>query len=348
MRALSPFSRDIGWMLVTLKDVARGAGVSTATAGRVLGDYGYSSAEARRKVLRAARELGYRVDAVARSLATGRTNAIGLVVADIENPFFAEAARGVSDVAAEHGHTVILANTDEDVGKEETAVTVLLEKRVDGLIVTPASSDHQENLAPLLTQGFAVVMLDRKVEGLSTDSVLVQNIEGARQAVAYLITLGHKRIGAVCDSLQITTNIERIAGYRQAHAEAGLPVDKSLIRVGGHTRQAALEETKALLALSWPPTALFAASNFMTIGALLAIRETGRSIPKDVALVGFDDMDWTTLCQPQLTTVAQPVYELGRVAAERLLARIKGDQSPPAEIRLPVELVVRESCGVMG
>jgi LacI family transcriptional regulator len=335
-------------VLVTLKDVARRAGVSTATAGRVLGGYGYSSAESRRKVLRAARELGYRVDAVARSLATGRTNAIGLVVADIENPFFAEAARGVSDVAAEHGNTVILANTDEDVGKEETAITVLLEKRVDGLIVTPASSEHQENLAPLLTQGFAVVMLDRKVEGLAADSVLVQNIEGARQAVAYLINLGHKRIGAVCDSLQITTNIERIAGYRQAHAEAGLPLDESLIRVGGYTRQAALEETKALLALPCPPTALFAANNFMTIGALLAIRETGRSIPKDVALVGFDDMDWTTLCQPQLTTVAQPVYELGRVAAERLLARIKGDQSPPAEIRLPVELVVRESCGVMG
>ena len=332
-------------MSVTIRDVARAAGVSTATAARALGGYGHASPAARRKVSESARQLGYRPNVVARALVSRATTTVGLVVGDIENPFFAAAARGLADVMDAHGYTVLLANADEDAGRERRAVDALRARQVDGMVVVPAPGASPEHLAELVTAGVPLVLLDRAVVGVAADSVLVRNVAGARAAVAHLAGLGHRRIGVVSDSPEITSSAERIQGYRQALRAAGIAPDADLVSIGGPTR--ADGEAAALRLLDRPdrPTAVFTANNFMTVGALRAARSLGLRIPDDVALVGFDDLDWTTLVQPPVTVVRQPVADLGRVAGERLLRRLEGDAGPPKRIRLDANLIVRGSCG---
>ncbi|HEX5248433.1 MAG TPA: LacI family DNA-binding transcriptional regulator [Gaiellales bacterium] len=332
-------------MSVTIRDVARAAGVSTATAARALGGYGHASPAARRKVSESARQLGYRPNVVARALVSRTTTTVGLVVGDIENPFFAAAARGLADVMDAHGYTVLLANADEDAGRERRAVDALRARQVDGMVVVPAPGASPEHLAELVTAGVPLVLLDRAVVGVAADSVLVRNVAGARAAVAHLAGLGHRRIGVVSDSPEITSSAERIQGYRQALRAAGIAPEPGLISIGGPTRDDG--EAAALRLLDRPdrPTAVFTANNFMTVGALRAARSLGLRIPEDVALVGFDDLEWTTLVQPPVTVVRQPVADLGRVAGERLLRRLEGDAGPPKRIRLDANLIVRGSCG---
>src|SRR5689334_123042 len=323
-------------MSVTIRDVARAAGVSTATAARALGGYGHASPAARRKVSESARQLGYRPNVVARALVSRATTTVGLVVGDIENPFFAAAARGLADVMDAHGYTVLLANADEDAGRERRAVDALRARQVDGMVVVPAPGASPEHLAELVAAGIPLVLLDR---------VLARNAAGARAAVGHLAGLGHRRIGVVSDSPEITSSAERIQGYRQALRAAGITPDPGLVSIGGPTRDDG--EAAALRLLDRPdrPTAAFTANNFMTAGALRAARSLGLRIPGDVALVGFDDLDWTTLVQPPVTVVRQPVADLGRVAGERLLRRLDGDAGPPKRIRLDANLIVRGSCG---
>ena len=329
-------------MAVTLKDVARAAGVSQATAARALGGYGYASATARRRVQESAGRLGYTPNAVARALVSNATLTVGLVVGDIENPFFAAVARGLSDVLEAAGYTVLLANADEDPERERRALRALRSRRVDGLAVVPAPGARLEEV---VAAGVALVQLDRAVRGLAADAVLVDNSAGAAAAVSHLIGLGHRSIGIVCDSPQISSTAERIAGYRKALRAAGIEADPGLVSIGGPRQGEALRAAFDLLQRSDRPTAVFTASNFMTHGVLQAARELGLRIPSDLALVGFDDLDWTTLVDPPLTVVSQPVVELGRTAGERLLARIHGDTSPPRRVRLHTQLIVRGSCG---
>ena len=190
-----------------------------------------------------------------------------------------------------------------------------------------------------------VVQLDRAVRGLAADAVLVDNGHGARVAVEHLIGLGHARIGLVSDTPRISSSAERIAGYRRALRGAGLVGSTSWCRSAARRRRTAALAALDLLRRSPRPTAVFTANNFMTVGTLLAARELGLRIPEDVALVGFDDLDWTTLVDPPLTAISQPVADLGRAVGERLLARIAGDEGPPRRLRLPTELIVRGSCG---
>lgn len=335
-------------MAVTIRDVAREAGVSQATAARALAGYGYVSGRARARVRAAAERLGYRPHHVARALASGSTMTVGLVVGDIENPFFAAAARGLADALDEQGYTVLLANSDEDLEQERLAVETLLARHVDGLVVVPASPGSAGHLAPVAEAGRPLVLLDRPVKGLRVDTVMVDNAAGAARAVRHLISHGHCRIGMVSDSPEIGTSAERIAGYRRALREKGIATDAGLLSIGGPTPADGHAATHALLAAAEPPSALFTANNFMTLGAVRAVRELGLTIPTEVALVGFDDLDWTTIVDPPLTVVAQPVHELGRTVGERLLARLGGGGGVPRRIRLRTELVVRASCGETG
>ena len=330
---------------VTIKDVARKAGVSPATASRVAGNYGYTSKTSRRKVLAAIQELGYRPNFVARSMVTKYTHTLGLIVTDITNPFFAQLMRSVEDIAWEAGYTLFLANTDENPEREKAIIQTILERQVDGLILVPASSQPAPYLEHFLQQGIPLVLLDRNVRGLSVDTVMVDNENGAFKAVTHLIHLGHHRIGMVIDNLDISTNTERLAGYRRAYQEAGLPVDEHLIQSCQFTEQSAFNLTITLLNQPDRPTALFAANNFMTLGILRATREANLRIPEDIALVGFDELDWTGISPLQITTVAQPVHELGSIAAQRLLVRLLGDQTSPMEIRLNTKFIIRKSCG---
>ena len=332
-------------MRFTIKDVARKAGVSPATVSRVVGNYGYASQESRKKVMAAIRELDYRPNAIARSLVKKTTGVIGMVVTDIQNPFFACLVRGVEQAIWQKGYALFLANTDEDVSREQAILTILEEKQVDGVILVPASSEKTRHLCNFADLGIPFVLLDRSARGINVDTVLVDNENGAYQAVSHLIGLSHRRIGVIIDNLDITTNIERMAGYRRALIEARLPVEEDLIRSCQFTEQSAFEICARMFKTDKPPTALFTANNFMTIGALRAIHVVGLRVPEDIAIVGFDDLESSQICWPGLTVVAQPTHAMGIMAAERLLARISKQPSLPMEIRMQTEFIIRQSCG---
>lgn len=335
-------------VVVTIRDVAARAEVSQATAARALGGYGYVGAASRRAVLDAAQELGYRPNNVARALVSGTTRTIGLVVGDIENPFFAAAARGLSDVVEEEGYTLLLANSDEDLERERRAIDVLRTQLVDGLVVAPVSGNDGDHLRVLESDNRPLVLMDRAIRGLQVDAVMVDNAGGARTAIEHLLKFGHDRIGVVSDADEISSTAERLRGYRKALRDAGIEPDPGLVSVGPSTRAGGYDAARVLLERPDRPRALFTLNNFMTAGAVRAIRDFGLRIPDDVALVAFDELEWTTLVDPPITVVAQPVAELGRAVGARLLARLQGDDSTPKRTRLRTELIVRSSCGPGG
>jgi LacI family transcriptional regulator len=336
----------------TIPDVARRAGVSTATAARALGGYGAVSESARDAVLAAAEELGYQRNELARAMITGRTNTIGLVIADIENPFFARAARGVSDAARAAGFEVILTNTDEDAAVERSNLQLLLAKRVDGLLIAPTSADGT-HLAGVAQGGCPVVLFDRRVEGLTLDTVLVDNVAAARDVVERLLAAGHRRIAMVTggsrpdertqDRLSVSTGDDRVDGYLAALTAAGTDEPRTYLRTAAQNPDIAFGLTTELLGLPSPPTAVFASDSRVALGVLKAIRAAGLDVPRDISMVGFDDADWTSVVNPAISVVAQPTYELGRRAAELLLARIAGDEQPPGVHMMTTTFLARGS-----
>jgi LacI family transcriptional regulator len=336
----------------TIPDVARRAGVSTATAARALGGYGAVSGAAREAVLAAAEELGYRRNELARAMITGRTNTIGLVIADIENPFFAGAARGVSDAARESGYEVVFTNTDEDPDVERSAVRVLLSKRIDGIIVAPTSADG-DHLVAAQRGGCPVVLLDRRLENFPVDTVLVDSVAAARGVVERLVAAGHERIAMVTGGVSraertsgrpgVSTGQDRVDGFLDGLADAGIADPQAYLRTGAHNPDLAFALTKQLLALPLPPTAVFASNSRVALGVIKAIRDAGLEIPREISMVGFDDADWTSVVNPPISVVAQPTYALGRRAAELLLARLTGSEAPPAVHMLPTDFLSRAS-----
>jgi LacI family transcriptional regulator len=347
----------------TLGDVASAADVSVATAARALGDYGSVSAATKERVRAAAERLGYRPNHLARSMVTGSTRTLGVVVSDIENPFFSNALRGISDVAGDAGYEVVIVNTDEDPGIERDAVRTLLERRVDGLVVSPAVGAEPGHLQRALSGGIPVVLLDRIVLGVPGDSVGIDNRDAARSATQRLVEAGHTRIGLVTgDSAEShpglarvvgagvqtafggTTGL-RVAGYRDALLQAGLPLDPALLAAEGLRPQDAAHATRRLLQLPDPPTALIGLDSLLTLGVLQGLDELGLRWPQDVSVIGFDDADWTEAVSPPLTVVAQPVQDIGRTACELLLRRLRGHDGRPEHRWLPTSLVERASVG---
>lgn len=330
-------------MAVTIRDVGARAGVSQATAARALGGYGHVSAAVHTRVKQAAVELGYVPNSVARALASGITHAVGLVVSDIENPFFSAVARGMSNVLDDSGHTLLLANSDEDLDRERVAIEALRARQVDSLVVVPSSASASPHLRAAAADA-PLVLLDRTIPRLAVDSVTVDNKGGARRAVEHLIEHGHRRIGLVSDEPDISTSAERLAGYRAALLGAGIAVDEHLISLGGPTPEEGYRAARRVLEAPDRPTALFTANNFMTLGAMRAMRDLDLKVPRDLSLVGFDDLEWTTLVDPPLTVVAQPATELGEAAARRVLARLAGADGRPRRVRLETKLIIRASC----
>ena len=324
----------------TIRDVAERAGVSPMTASRVLSGRGYASEAARDAVQGAAAELGYRPNSIARALVQGSTRSIGLVVSDVENPFFAGAARAIADALEVGGYTVLLTNSDEDPEREERLVEALRSRQIDGLIVAPAAGSSR-HLVRAVADGVPLVQIDRAVRGLEADAVLVDNGHGAAVAVDHLVALGHRRIACVSDPHALGSARERLEGFRRAARRHGL--DPLVVEAAGVTQGDGRAATVRALELA--PTALFTTSNFMTAGAMHAVTGQGLAIGRDVALIGFDDLDWTTLVDPPITVVAQPVAELGRTAATLLVARLGPGAHAPRRVRLKTALVVRQSCG---
>jgi DNA-binding LacI/PurR family transcriptional regulator len=286
--------------------------------------------------------LSYRPSRVARSLRVQRSSIIGLIVSDIQNPFFTTVARAVEDVAYQHQFSVFLCNTDEDPEKETLYIDLMLAEHVAGVIVTPSSSTSKA-YRHLVDADVPVVALDRRVEDGDIDTVVVDNVSGAYEAVAHLIAEGHRRIGAVLGTRVSTTGEERYRGYARALEAHGIALDPALVRSGVGRTGIGYEYTQELLALANPPTALFVGNNLLTIGALRAIQERGLQIPVDIALASFDETDWMYFVRPALTVVAQPTYELGQIAAEMLLRRLDDKHTPPQEVVLRPTLLIRDS-----
>jgi LacI family transcriptional regulator len=328
----------------TVQDVARHAGVSVATVSYVLNGTRFVSAGLRERVLAAVRELHYEPNAAARTLRSNRSHTLGLILPDLRNPFFTEALRGVEDVAEAHGYTVLLANSDEDPRREATHLRVLRGKHIDGLILAPAGALYPD-LEQLVEERFPLVLLDRDLAGLGASAVMLDNRAAARAAVEHLIRLGHQRVGMIAGRPPISSTVDRQRGYRRALEQAGVPFDEQLVATGGSTIEGGAAAVRALLELPSPPTAIFAANNLMTIGAVMALERHGLSIPRDIALVGFDDFAWADVFRPRLTTVAQPLYELGRAAAELVLKQLAREEDGPRRVLLAGTLVVRDSSG---
>src|SRR5919199_1644565 len=335
--------------MVTVRDVARHAGVSTSTVSHVLNRTRFVSDELRDRVVAAMRELHYHPNAAARMLSLKRSNALGLIVSDIRNPFFASVTRGVEDVAQEHGYTLVLCNSDEDVLKESACLKTLESRQVDGVLLASAGV-ADEHVTRLVHAGYPMVLVDRDLPGLGTPAVLLDNEGAAYSAVRHLIERGHKRIGMLSGRGSISTTTERVAGYQRALREAGLELDDGLVISGESTSEGGAAATHALLDREPPPTAIFSGNNLMSIGALHAITSRNLSVPGDVALVGFDDFPfpWSDAFRPHLTTVAQPTYELGRRAAEMLVHMLNGSSTRSAQRTvLQGKLVIRESSGAL-
>lgn len=342
----------------TIIDVARDAGVSPATAGRVLGGYGTPSPELVRRVQDSARRLGYRANDVARSIVTGSTRVIGVVVSDIENPFFARAVNGISDRARAAGYEMLLVSTKMDLARERSAVEALMAKRVDGMIVASASVSEGGHLRRVREAGVPLVLLDRRNDGAgAVDSVLLDNRAAAQRAVSHLLDLGHRAVAVVTSATpgegrsarrrrsaaEFPSSL-RFEGYLDALDEAGVTCDPGWV-LRCDDADAACERVRDLLVTRPEVTAVFATTNVMTGGAFRAIMDGDRRCPEDVSLMGFDDHEWSTLVRPQLSVVAQPAYDLGAAAGTVLLGRLAGpgSRSAPSETILQSSLIVRGS-----
>ncbi|MBN9046955.1 MAG: LacI family DNA-binding transcriptional regulator [Rhizobiales bacterium] len=328
---------------VTLKDVAAEAKVSRATAARALNSYGYVGDETALRVQAAAERLGYRGNRVAQALRRGQLPVVGFVLGDIQNPFFARIAHDLEVSLRERRHNLLLASSEENLAQEKDLFESLRGLSVRGFIVAPTSADDNAHLETSIREGTPIVLIDRAVGNLACDSVVVDNEGGARKAVDYLIENGHRRIGLLQDETHIVTAQERFVGYRSALETHGIAFDPALISVSPSTIEHGIEATIRLFRQSNPPTAVFTVDSLMTQGALLALRSMGLSIPRDVSLIGFDDFNLATFTDPQITVVAQPVAEIGPLAAEMLLDRLAGKKDSPRNVRFPTRLIVRGS-----
>ena len=329
-------------MAVTLREVAARAGVSAITASRALNKTGYVSEATRARVIAAADALNYVPNAVASSLRSNKTQLFALLT-DITNPFWAIVERSIEDVALEAGYSVILCNTNEDQAKEGRYIDLLLRMRIDGLIIAPTRDSTPDPAKPG-PPGSAFRAHRPAGSGVVADSVRGDSRGGAYQMTEHLLSTGYRRIGMISGPLTVSTAEERAAGYQQAVTAAGLPLDETLILYGQYTENWGYQAAQQLMARRPRPDALFAANNFIALGALEALYTLGLRVPEDVAVVSFDDITQLTAAR-FLTTAIQPAQEMGRIAVRLLLDRLARPAKAAEDIVLPVEFIVRSSCG---
>lgn len=332
----------------TIYHVAEKAGVSVATVSRMINESGYVSPRSRSRIRAAMETLQFEPNSLARSLTTRQTEMLALLLTDIANPFSAEIARGVQDVAQQAGYIPIICSID-DARIERETVQALRRKRVDGLILTPMQGERSDDNGPLLHRlcdhGMVMVCIGRRPVHPHADEVSTDTAAGAQAAVAHLAALGHRRIAFIGGRISRGVAIGRLTGYRQGLSEAGLSADVRLVREGDLDEESGRRETAALLELPEPPTAIFCVNDRTAFGVRSMLAERGLRVPEDVSVVGFDDIPLASLIQPPLTTVRQPTHELGRLAATFLLERIAHPDAAHQRSVLPCQLVVRGTSG---
>ena len=342
----------LGWLkwvtsMATIRDVAARAGVSVATVSHVMNESRFVSEDTKQRVLAAIAALDYRRDGIARSLRRGQTGTIGAIIADITNPFFSDLVKGIGETIHDFPGklNVILCNTEEDAARELLYLDVLMEKRIDGLILAPAGG-NVAYLEALVARDFPLVFVDRALASVAADSVLVDNLAAATALVAHLIARGHRRIAVLKATLHASSITERVQGHARAMAAAGLDFDAGMIVESASSIDAAFEGGRALLALDPLPDAVFCTNNFMTLGMMRALNEKGLRCPQDVAIAGFDDFQWADAFRPRMTAVAQSGYDQGCAAARLLRDRITKAQTGPAvHLVHGTTLNIRESSG---
>ena len=329
--------------MATMKDVALRAGVSTTTVSHIINNTRYVSEDLRQKVMDAIAELNYQPHGPARSLRTKQTRTIGMIIPDNSNPFFAEIARSVEDAAFENQYNVILCNSDGSALKELNYIRLLIEKGVDGLAFISAGKDPQ-SIELLSHQSIPWAVADREIPSVKVDEVLVDNLDGGFQATEYLISLGHRRIGCIAGPGQLTPSFERLTGYKQALDRAGINLAPDLILHGDFRSASGYDTCRTLIRHPEPPSAIFACNDLMAIGALQAAHDCGLSIPRQLSIIGFDDIAWSSFTFPRLTTISQPKKEMGRLLTAWLVDRIKNNQLPQRRTTLRAKLIERDSC----
>lgn len=325
---------------VTIKDVAALAGVSKATASRVLTGHPATSSEARAKVIAAAEQLDFRPNAQARGLRSAKTHVVGLLVSDVRNPFFADLAHAVEQAALAAGYVILLGNANESEDQQDRFLDTLIDQRVDGVIVAP-QSDGGGSIRALLERGIPTVFVDRTVQGVTVPSVTTDSSQGINQAVRHLAELGHRRIGYIAGPQSISTGRERLGAFVDAMRDAGLDQDAELTVFGDFQAASGASATEQLFRLDKPPTAILVADSPMAVGAVGKIHELGLRVGQEVALVAFDNIDWFALLNPPLSVISHSVEDMGRAAVDLLVTVIDGGQ--PESVILPSELIIRES-----
>ncbi|MGC4047636.1 MAG: LacI family DNA-binding transcriptional regulator [Armatimonas sp.] len=328
---------------ITIDDVAREAEVSAASVSRVVSGKGYVSEETRRRVTAALVRTGYVVNRQARGLAGGRSQVVGLVVPDLDTSYIGEVVRGIDEELSIDSYDLMLYTTHRRKHRESVFASTLTSGLADGLLLV-LPSDPAAYLDSFARRGFPFVLIDQGGFYDRGPSVGATNFQGAYDGTAYLLDLGHTRIGFVTGTMEMGCAIDRQRGYTKALLDRGIAIDETLIRTGDFHQPLGYERASELLALDEPPTAIFASNDDSAFGVMDAIRDRGLRVGDDVSVIGFDDIMTATMVHPKLTTVRQPLHEMGRRATRMLLDMIESPDLPRERIDLPTELVIRESC----
>ncbi|HSV31226.1 MAG TPA: LacI family DNA-binding transcriptional regulator [Atribacteraceae bacterium] len=328
----------------TIKDVARQAGVSTATVSHVLNETRFVHEATRHWVLKAVQELDYRPNIVAKSLRRRKTGTVGLIFCDLVSPFFSDLFQSVETTLGKNGFDLLVTNTGYDFEKEKAACELFYSKQVDGIILVPGS-DRGEHLQFLVDRNIPIVLLDKKVSHVKTDLVMVNNRRGSQILINYLVSLGHRRIGIIAGPQDTSTGKERLEGYYQALNDHEIPVDPHMVKVSDFLEKGGYQSTLELLDMSSPPSVIYCCNSPMLMGALKAFQEKNIIIPSQLGLAVFDDLPWFRFIKPPLTAVAQPSFALGESAAMLLISRMLKKHTRPKKVVLNVELKRRLSAG---
>ncbi|WP_099159504.1 LacI family DNA-binding transcriptional regulator [Virgibacillus ndiopensis] len=324
---------------VTIKDIAEKSGVSTATVSRVLNKNGYASTEIKNKVFSVAKELNYRPNGIARSLKMHKTNTIGIIIPDISNPYFMKISKGIEDIIQKEDYILIFVSGDENPVKEEKTLKVLLENRVEGIVLATSSEDD-ENITKIQQAGVPVVLIDRKLENQldDLDFVVEDNVEAAYQLTKYLIEKGHRNIGVINGSLKVSTGMERYTGYRKAIKEFGIEENTDFVFNGNFIQEDGEEAVTKFFELETKPTAILSFNNTMAYGAVLQLTRMGLTVPDDVVVASYGETEIAQLLKPPgIISVKQSPYEMGVRVGEILLERLANkDIEATHEIFTPV------------
>ena len=330
--------------MASMDDVAKRAGVSIATVSRVLNNSDSVNESTRLKILKAIKDLKYQPSRVAKRLRSKSVSSflLGVLVPDIRNPFYVDVLRGIEDVAYRNHYAIIMCNYGQDEKKEIMYLDILQAEAIDGLIAAPVNENDQR-LKSIIKEGLPVVCVDRGLSGIEVDTVFVNNEESAFAAVNHLVKSGYKRIAYISGLTSIPSSRLREAGYRRALENSGM-FSREYIRYGNSSYDSGVALCAELLDLPAPPDAIFTGNNLITLGALETIHKRKKQVPKEVAIIGFDDMFWASSLNPPLTAVRQPAYEIGKRAGELLIHRISDPQRPCIQMTLNAELMIRSSC----